>query len=927
LQTSSLRPSRRGAAWLGGVALSAILAGSAAAADQASGDSGELVVTGSRIIHSDVLSTSPLTVVTSAQISNAGEVSLSEILRRDPAIGSQGIGQSNNLSGGGAQVIDLRNLGVTETLVLLNGRRYSLFLDSLNNQGQDLSFIPIAMLDRVEVLRDGASTAYGADAVAGVVNFILKDRFEGVDLSGFYGVSGRGDVQQYRASGVIGAGNDRGHVVVGLEVQHSEPLTQSSREDWLGVPIGLLGPTPATSLYGSGYTPGGRLYDPNTGGVVQCFNNTGGVATGACPRFDYAPYQSISAGQQIYNAAINANYQITDHIQLIGSVVYGDRQSKTYLAAQPIAALSGYVGPYPDGIIIGAASANNPYGQDLALQWRPNMYARRISQDSGDQLWLSVGAKGDLVDGRYHWEFNHTYARTQSANSTASVPNAVHLTHLLNTDQCAVDPLCSAVGPVSNIFDFFSQKETLTKGQVDYAFYTQTQNALFSTTDDEIEFNGPIMTLPAGDWSFSVGAEYRRETGQAQADAVTQSGESTANAVQPTNGSYSVKELFGETEIPLIKDVPFIQELTANLQGRYSDFSNFGSATTYKGGLNWRIDQNFRLRATYGTSFRAPGVQELYGQGIQSYDSIIDPCNAPIANTQVAANCAALGVSPAFVQTSPQLLDLAGGNPNLKPERGRSWTVGAVLTPQWGFLRGFQGTVDYYNIRVKSVIERPDLSSILERCYEQANFLSTLSKDPANECFNLQLRSSAGNLTTLVDRLENLSEESTSGVDFTLSYRFNSLGPAPGFLQLTARSSWLRNFIIDGFDFTGQTYQGGTDIASAFPKFRTVVDVDYHFDDHWSLMWTGSYISGMTDGYYGSSAVATNNYLNYKGPPSYLLNDLLLSYGQRHYNVHLGINNIFDKKPPYVYSTGSNTSPEVYDVIGRYFFLSANVRF
>ena len=885
---------------------------------------GEVVVTGSRIVRSDVESVSPITVITAQQIQNSGSIDLGDILRRDPAIGSGGVGKSQNLFGGGAQVVDLRNLGSTRTLVLIDGHRYSLFTDSLQNEGQDLSFIPIAMIDRLEVLRDGASTAYGADAVSGVVNFLLRKDFEGADISAQYGVSGQGDANSYRVSGVIGAGNDRGHVMLGVDVQKQNELFQ--RDRGLTAYSFFIGTTP---LVGSSAAPGAKLYDNNTGDLVECFNNTGGIAAGSCPRWDYSNNQSLITGSKIYDISAAGHYAITDNVELYGTVIYGNRSSVNDLAAQPLFAFS-TVGPYLGGLTIPATSTNNPYGVDLALQWRPNQYALRHSTDVGQQLWGTVGLKGDFPGAKFHWDIGTTYSRTTSDNFTESVPNAVHLQRLLDTSQCAADAICAAAGPIANVQNFFAGTETLSAAQQAYGFYKQSEFSTFTTSQTVGTISGPVFTLPAGDLSVALGGEYRRESGKAVSDPVTASGESTANAVFDTSGQFNVKEAFVEIEAPLIKDMPFIQKATLNVQGRYSDFSNFGSTWNYKLGLDWSVNSSLRLRATLGTSFRAPNVVELYGGGVQSYDFIIDPCDTssgPVTG-QTATNCAATGAGPTYTQPAPQLLDLSGGNPALKPEKGRSWTIGAALTPT--FLPNFQATVDYYHIKLTDTIARPDLSMILANCYADPT-LAARATNIADECYQSNIRTTGGNLVYLNDRWQNLGETLTDGIDFTLRYTFNTLGPIPGSLDVQSRNTWLHRYIQDGFDWAGYIE---ADIQQAFPRFRSVLNLDYRLNDAWSLDWTTYYTNGMID-IYGSANANTAGVVpldsptlgHYTGPGYYVTHDVIAHWRNDTLDIGVGINNVFDHSIPYVFNSGNNTSPETYDVVGRYFFVNARARF
>ncbi|HYF22369.1 MAG TPA: TonB-dependent receptor [Caulobacteraceae bacterium] len=915
-------------------ALMAFAAAPAFAQDAAEeeAESAEIVVTGSRIVRSDVTAASPLTVVTGEELQQSGQISISEVLRKDPAVSAGGFGQSSILSGGGASTIDLRNLGTNRTLVMVNAKRYSLFTDSLQNQSQDLGFLPIGMIERVEILRDGASAAYGADAVAGVVNFIIRDSYEGLQLNALAGVSDDGDGAQYRISGLWGASSDRGNVVMGLEFQHRDQIRQADR-DWATSPVQAIGGS--TFTINSGLAPGGQIVDrnPATGtaaSLLACFPNAGGPSLGAgvpanCPRYDFSADQTLVGARDVYSMALHADYDLGMGIELTADVIYGVREDDFNLSANPMSANSP-TGPYVSGINVLASSSTNPYGQDVSITWRPTRYGIRNQYVDASQLWASVGLNGKVFD-RYNWEVNHTWSKTNGNQQTENVFNVVRLSRVLNPAQCAADPVCSSptVGPISNINDLLSQTTPLTEGQRNYIFYTSQTTTQFESRQTVGQISGPLFALPAGDLQFAFGLEYRQETGANTPDAMTSSGESIANATEPTRGAFESKEAFLEIEVPLLADMPLFQDLTLNMQGRLVDYSNFGNADVYKIGLNWKVNDDLRIRSAVGTSFRVPDVVELYGGAVQTFAFITDPCNSGpsrVVGSNRDINCTNAGAPNPYAQPAAQLRAESGGNPFLQPETGESFTLGAVITPT--LLPGFRSTIDYYQFRVDGAVGSQSLTTVLNNCYDLAPAaFAAAAADPTNLCYQKDLRAS-GNLTTLVNIQENLNYIETSGVDFMVGYKFDAIPFLPGSLDLELRGSWVESYDSNGSEIVGGITTGGT--VFAVPEWKATLDAEWRFMD-FSALWSTQFISGMDDFRAGGASIAVPNVLNYYGPDSYYLHDLAVRWSHENVGLTFGVSNVFDEDPPFVLNTGNNTAPGLYDVVGRYFFLSSTVKF
>lgn len=893
------------------------LALDASAAAQTEEPVDQIFVTGSRIVRSDATSPSPITVVTSAEIETAGNLSLTEVLRRDPSIGSQSAGPQITLRNAGRQSVDLRNLGGQRTLTLINGKRFPLFSDTIGNSGQDITSIPAAMIGRVEVLRDGASTAYGADAVAGVVNFILENDFEGFEINAYSGGADNGDGLGYRFSGKAGAVFDKGSVLFVGQYSKQSAIPQLNR-DWATNVVTSIGAQRRGQLNG----PGGRVFGPG-GALIACYPNEGGANVAPdCPLYDNANQQLLIGATEIRSIGASATYDVAETVQFNAQAFFTNREGYRSIAASRQLDTRSIIGPYPTGFVIPSTSAANPYGQNITLLWRPAQYGPQDENSESNMFWGSFGLTGQLA-GRFDWDVSHTYSRTTGNSGLNNVPHAVHLRLMLNPDQCALDPSCAAAGAIDNIADILSQTTRLTEAQQDYLFLSSFSTSAFQTQQTIATIGGPLLSLPAGEVNAVLGFEYRKENGELTPDSFTASGEAVGSFAFPGGGSFNTKEVFAEIEIPLIADAPLIYRLDLNVQGRYSNFSNFGGAETFKVGLNYSPTPDIRVRGTYGTSFRAPDIIELYGGGTGGTGVFQDPCNASglrFTDPQIDANCDALGVDNAFEQAQPSLPFRSGGNPALEPEEGRAYTIGAVITP--GFLSGFTASVDYYNFKITNAISGGQLQQNLSACYADPNLIAR-ANDVNDICYTFADRAATGALNRILSRSLNLSSLQTSGIDMSAQYAFDRVGP--GALTIDARVSHLLNYDNGSGDFTG-TFQGFVEGASSWPKWRGNASVRYDLDAV-SATWRVNYVSAMDD-YYAGVLFSVPNFLNYTGTPNYFSHDFLVSWNvSEAVDASIGVNNVLDRDPPYAFETTRGTLPTTYDQLGRYFFGTVTLRF
>lgn len=881
----------------------------------------EVVVTGSRIKRSDFTSASPITVVTGQSIVESGFTNLGEALRNQAVAGTGGFNQSSVLSGGGASSVDLRNLGQSRVLVLINGKRVASFADALSNQAVDLSFVPTALIDRVDILRDGASAIYGSDAISGVVNIILKERFEGLQVGASHGISSEGDGEQYNVDMAIGTTSDRGSVMIGAEYRYNNNINQTDR-DWAFPAISALGAGGASN--GSFFSPGGAFFGDSGTFFCTVPKAFGGdeitnVGAAGCPstaptqnvgspdqvqltRYDYALEQDLLTGSELYSTAGYGVYEIFDGIEAFVEAQYSKRTGVSRLDGNP-----GSFGTpaFPAGSYVPGTNPNVPVaGEGGFFYFRPtSTIGARTSDFEVNTTRLVAGLRGEIINedsflNNWNWELSYLYTRLDADLATNSTWNLARFTRLSDPAQCAVDALCSQVVNPSGALDAV-RPGNWTQAEIQYMRQNSSALSKFQTTGFFGVASGPLFELPAGEVAMAVGFETRTDEGFTKPDSVTESGESVANQVFTTSGSFNVEEYFVELDVPLLADVPAFQNLDLNIQYRSSDYSNFGTESVERFGLNWQIIDDVRIRATMSTAYRAPQVTDLFGGGVVSFDFFSDPC--PVTATgDRAANCALAGVPLGTGLAATQSAVLSGGNPNLEPETADTSSIGIVFTPS--FLEGFQMTVDYWDIEVEDLISRVTSDSILQACFGGPAGLA------APECsqFTPQVVAAGLNISNMTNQLTNLTSVSTDGFDLGMQYEFE--------VGNTLINSELNATYVKENTFSPG--QGGADSQGSIPRIRAVWNNQISWEE-WDFIVRGRYTHGMSDPDFSAST----NTFGYENVPSHTEWDLRVRFNWDQYAAVFGVNNVLDEDPEYVFNSGNNSDLFLYSPIGRYFFL------
>lgn len=963
----------------------------------------EVVVTGSRIRRDAFTSSSPVQVITAEEATLEGLTDMGELLQTSSA--AAGSFQTNNqltgfvtTGGQGTNTLSLRGLGTQRTLTLLNGRRAG----PAGTQGQvqafDLNVIPLSMVERVEVLSDGASSIYGSDAIAGVVNIITRRKLDGFDIGSNVNRSfdGGGDTQRhYLAWGKsFGAGN----LMVGLDYYRQEPLARGDREDTACAAdylfdatdrttrldhVSLSGDYLCSNLFASALRVGGMDLIYNQPGVVyptaQQGNNSfvAGMSrqnrAGFPATYPYGLFESplydrttILSPTTRYTATVMGHYEVAPGTEVYGELLINRRESEQFGVRQffPTIAASNPGNIRPDtGLSFGMSSL--PIIGVKTDQEQQVDYIRAVLGLRGD-----FGASGFLAG--WDWDIYAQVSRSKGTYDRDLIYNdrVIATTGTAGCNQAAITISGGQCSSLSAGFIPWTSQRVLEGG-----FNDEERAFLFGreqgvTTYDhrfvEGSISGDLFNLPAGPVGAAFGFQIRdEELDDTPGPNSIASNLWSSSAAGRTKGYDQVREVFGELEIPVLAGALFAEDLTLNLSGRVSDYDSYGMTSTYKVGLNWRITPEWRLRASNGNSFRAPALYELYLADQTSFAGqlSIDPCiNWELSgNANIQANCAAAGVPSGYTSagTSSALITAGGGAGILEAETARANTVGLIWTPEWA---RFSVAVDYFDIVVNDQVRQFGAANILSRCYSSANF--------ATEPFcTLHTRATGPvpQVLTVRNNYLNVAKQWNRGVDLNLRY---SVETPAGDLTLNGQVTWQledQTQLLSASapqDFNGSTFSystGGPDVTGRLSA--TLRNGD------WTYFWAANFIGKGSDTEVlgdGSDIINSTRLsstcrtaANVIAPCATLTNaagvlpagtvivplqaytkqyvemtayhDLSARYQMDDWTFQVGVQNVFDERPPAQSSTQSfragTAALNAYDMIGRRGFVQVTRRF
>jgi len=927
-------------------------------------------ITGSRIRQVDVESAQPVLSISRADIERQGFSSVADILQNLTAVGSPAISRSNVLAAGenaGGTYIDMRNLGAQRTLVLINGKRLG-----INTGGyQDISSVPVSAIERMEVLKDGASAIYGSDAMAGVINIITRSNVDGVTANVYHGQYSQGDGARNSVDVVAGWSNDRASLTFSAE--HTEEKGVWARDRWFsesqntsrhpgdgwtqisqwGQINGLKGPG-CTAAAGCNYSldRGTDPTNPANYHLSDLTPITGDVSNAQEQMHLISPLKRDSL-------FLDGRVALTDDIRLTTQLGYNKRTSTRQIAGYPLQSSTAGIGRMSADSWFNPFGNHHGYEKPTDIAWNRRTWEVPRVSTSDLTTWRAVAAlEGSFEVGEryFDWEVGYQYNRSELVQRATGnlnkerVKNAVgpsYYNEATGKVECGVPgaPIAGCI-PWNPLAPYGSNDPNGLTGNpalIDYLFPPEVSRGKTTTRNAFASIAGTVMTLPAGDLGFAFGVETRKEAGEFIPDPLAQSGATTNLAAGPTGGDYKVNEAYLEVSVPILADLPGARELSLSAATRHSDYSTFGATLNSKFGFKWKPIEQLLVRGTWAQGFRAPTISDLYGGGSETFTTgYRDPCDtvygASASSAEVRARCAAdianadtyrqlrqggVPITSSSDQTPVPFTN--GSNPDLQPETSTSRTLGLVWSPS--FVPNLNVALDWWKIRIDNTIVNDHPNDMLRDCYELgiASRCNDFTRDP---------------VTGIVDNLKYGKRNSgfleTEGYDLELSHHLDT-----GYGKLS--TGWTTTYVSSYLSRTTNEVDvlptPGNGIGSGF-RVRSNLTLGWDLEN-FGVSWTARYYSGVKERCInaktrpdecsdpGVQAPWYAGSRDYNRRGSVTFHDIQFRYTLPwDATVSVGADNVFEKYGPIMYSQPNSAFSYYggYD-IGRFMYMKYQQRF
>lgn len=922
-------------------------------------------VTGSRLKRTDMETATPITTVTGDDLKNMGIQDVGQFMQASPIMSGSPAMTTTNNGGNGGTFIELRGLGSSRTLVLVNGRRAI---------SSDFQGIPSSMIERIEVLKDGASATYGADAVAGVVNIITKKNFEGVEVTAMQKAYFDVDTSGQNSFSIV-AGKDfgEGNIVFGVDWVKEKAIYQGDVDvDFFQTAYNVGNAAQAKSFVENGpiYTGAGRNVDPGgssttpcgrfyvvgkagswtnkkcDGGVAAIDDMRAFVASGATnDLYNYNPVNLIQTPYNKLNMFVEGKFQLNDTTSLYTETRLNKRTSLQELAPTP----------YDTGVdpgfkvtrTVGGASVTsngvsgqnyyNPFGADVYRSRRRMVEAPRTFEQDITRFQQVVGVTGDIkaIDG-WTYDVSANFGADHETDTDFGQLFGPNLANALGPSFKAADGkvYCGTPGAIIDgcvSMNVFGGPGSITKEMLDYVSAPLLDTSVYNQLQVTAFAGGDVFELPGGMATGGFGVEYLKENVKNQTDSGKFLGQVSGNKGKVTQSAEkAIKSVFSEWLFPLVSDQEFAKRVELKAGVRHDQIDYAGSANTYQLGATWEVIDGLLLRSNYGTVFRSPTLTDLFGPSNDGFPSAIDPCNAdawsgdpdndvPPLSTEVKNRCLAAGVPNGGSQNfDTQQLGKFFGNSKLKPETGDTFTAGFAYSPE--FIDGLGLTVDFWRINIEDVIDSVGVGDSLDGCYNGGI---------ASLCKNI-VRDAAGEISYVNSQVENFSKKVAEGIDTEVTYSVDS-----GFGRFNFNTVWTHFTSRQDYKYNGEDKS----FALRELKGEFVDDTSYAKD---KISFTTSWDLDDLNvtyrlGYIGKMKYNAKNFTfaDDTFPDMWAEVDSMVYHDiSAQYNfptgtvVSVGVENVTDEEPPYIENAfNASTDESNYRLFGRGYFVKLSQKF
>lgn len=897
-----------------------------------------VTVTGSLIRRVDTETSNPVVSIDSSQIAASGKPTLGDLVQQLPSIAGNATNPNIDSGGGtGESQVSLRGLGTNRTLMLVDGRRLAY---------EDINSIPANMVERIEVLSDGASSVYGSDAIGGVVNFILKDHFKGVQLSGDYGESSHGDGNRRNFSLLAGISEKRFSLIFGATHQSEDQISATQRAYSRNE---LAFTNDSVVKLGSSAAPTGLIENAD-GTYVTLNKGVSGITTlddyhpysSKTDSYNYQPYNLIQTPQERTNFSMRGTFKITGNTEAYLDLFYTKTSSSSIIAPVPIFANA-------DDFLVSKDNYYNPFGINFGtdrstgisyndFNTRLTSLGNRNFANYTYDLQITPGIRGSFGDSSWQWnaDFNYGKVRQKTENfgflDYAGFEQAVGPSFLSSS---GVVTCGTPQNPIANCtpVNIFNVNDPGTVAALKKLLVNPVTTYDYTMKQFEAGANGELFELPAGAVNLAGGFSWRRESQLDGTDTPSATAISSGpyaglcgvieNCGTVLGGGYSVKEAYVETLIPVLANQPFFYALNVDVGSRYSDYSLSGHTTNTKVAVEWRPIADLLLRGTMSQVFRAPNISELFSGTSGGALAASDICDGYTGGHPQA--CVNVPTDGSFQQINPQIgVRSSGSVPagySLKPEYGKSFDFGFVYDPHW--LQGLSLSADAWRIHLNdTIVDGLDPTTIMNECYYSSQLCSLIN------------RSGNGQISYIELPTVNLGETWASGVDATAQYSFAT--DHFGKFNLSLNSTYMQRYDVNtapGDPNVAVTHCAGSycPVYGEFPRWRGLATLNWN-KGPWSASWTMRYVGrtkvGSADLSQGYSADETlpgvvhpiGAYVYHNVSGSY-------EFARYHTTLSVGIDNLSNKQPPMFYQWGSNSNTDAYtyDLVGRYYWMRATL--
>ncbi|RBP82830.1 TonB-dependent receptor-like protein [Shewanella putrefaciens] len=895
-------------------------------------------VTGSRIKRTDMETTVPITVLSREDIAQTGAINVADILNSSP-VTIAGSDQSNSAfttSTVGLNTTSLRNLGDSRTLVLVNGRRFVSGVDPSSGYAVDLNAIPTSMIERIEILKSASSAIYGSDAVAGVVNIITRKDFDGVEVNAQTGISGESDRNTKTVSITSGKTWSGGNAWVSLGYDDDEGIKATDRDfskQDLAVFLDENGNEYAGPL-NSSFAPQGK---------IGKYNGDGTLYSGATGSFNRAEYRQLVTPLERKYAAAGLNMELADNVSMFTELNWNTTKT-----------IDSTIEPTPLDVVndVWLKNRNGKGGMDINSPLIPDALRNALVADGITNLnqttftrrLVEFGPRSTDLERNtiriatgVDWAINDawasqtymTWGRTDQLQDNGGQVNKERAALALDVIKDANGNLVCAnelarlqgcvpldlfgAGTVSDEAVKYIESPAKAAGQAE-------QFVLGSSVTGALP-----VALPGGDIGVAMGLEYREERGVYSPGDLAQTGASSTNQSDPTDGKLYSKDVYVEAILPVLENLEF------DLAARFADHSVTGGDWTWNAGLEYTPFDSFKVRASAATAIRTPNISDLYGGRGETFATVADPCDGVTATTagNAAANCRAIqSVSDRIAADGVFKLTQAerqatggtqGGNPDVKAETADTWSAGII----WQIVDDLAFTLDYYDISVKDAISTTSRTTVLNRCFDVD------ASQFSQNCNGAAVRDFKGALIEVHSGTSNENNIDTSGIDAEFNYT-TDLGPGSFKAQLVW--NYTNEYVVTGI-LSGEAIDYVGDVTH--PEHRANLNLSYALDEM-SFAWRMRYWDAVVDSVDESNGNFTDgaSLTTFNEIDAVIYHDVNASYTFANgWEAMVGVRNLFDKQPPLLPqgsnsgSTGINTASEAYDVTGRYFYAGVTAKF